>query len=300
MSPFRSAAVGAVVWVGVVAWMLPTPFHTDWAVALLLLAPLVLVPLVLGRDGGDTRLDRVIALSQPPAAVLLVAAFVLPEGTTAGVLTVPWLAVSGLIALSGLVRLRRTEWVGNVGRMFLVVGGGWTAMSRLGMRPLDFEPVIVLLTAIHFHYAGFVLPVVAGWIERTRPDRLIRVAAVGVALGVPAVAVGITATQLKFAPLLEALAGWWTAAAAGLVAVAQIRLAVRGPGARAARGLWGVSAVALVVGMGLAALYAGRPYLSVAWLDIPWMRALHGTAEALGFALAGVLGWCCGRAGQGR
>ena len=41
----------------------------------------------------------------------------------------------------------------------------------------------------------------------------------------------------------------------------------------------------------LAALYGLRFYLPVAWLDIPWMRALHGSANALGFALPALLGW---------
>jgi hypothetical protein len=43
--------------------------------------------------------------------------------------------------------------------------------------------------------------------------------------------------------------------------------------------------------MALAALYGSRAFLPVSWLDIPWMRALHGTANAFGFALAGLLGW---------
>jgi hypothetical protein len=27
------------------------------------------------------------------------------------------------------------------------------------------------------------------------------------------------------------------------------------------------------------------------WLNVPWMRALHGTANAIGFALVSVLAW---------
>jgi hypothetical protein len=43
--------------------------------------------------------------------------------------------------------------------------------------------------------------------------------------------------------------------------------------------------------MALAALYGSRFFVSVPWLDIPWMRALHGTTNSLGFALAGLLAW---------
>ena len=27
------------------------------------------------------------------------------------------------------------------------------------------------------------------------------------------------------------------------------------------------------------------------WLDVPWMRAVHGTVNAVGFGLGGVLAW---------
>jgi hypothetical protein len=39
------------------------------------------------------------------------------------------------------------------------------------------------------------------------------------------------------------------------------------------------------------ALYGLRAWLSIAWLDLPWVWALHGTANSLGFALAGLLAW---------
>jgi len=32
----------------------------------------------------------------------------------------------------------------------------------MGLRPLEFQEIIVLLTAVHFHYAGFLLPIVTG------------------------------------------------------------------------------------------------------------------------------------------
>ena len=39
-------------------------------------------------------------------------------------------------------------------------------------------------------------------------------------------------------------------------------------------------------------LYGSRFYVDVSWLDIPWMRALHGSANAIGFALLGMWSWC--------
>jgi hypothetical protein len=63
--------------------------------------------------------------------------------------------------------------------------------------------------------------------------------------------------------------------------------------------LWVVAGLSLLFGMGLALLYAARgQMLPLPWLDIPWMRALHGTANALGFALCGALGWTLARWGR--
>jgi hypothetical protein len=60
----------------------------------------------------------------------------------------------------------------------------------------------------------------------------------------------------------------------------------------------GFFAIVAVNGCGIAAstvlqaaLYGWRFYAPLAWLDIPWMRALHGTANALGFGLGGSLAW---------
>jgi len=55
--------------------------------------------------------------------------------------------------------------------------------------------------------------------------------------------------------------------------------------------LWSLAGFSLAFGMILAGLYGLRFNLSLAWLDIPWMRASHGSANALGFRLAGVMAW---------
>jgi hypothetical protein len=52
-----------------------------------------------------------------------------------------------------------------------------------------------------------------------------------------------------------------------------------------------VAAVSLAASMLFSALYGSRFFLPLSWLDLPWMRALHGTANALGFGLVGVVAW---------
>ena len=74
---------------------------------------------------------------------------------------------TGLVALHGLWRLwrgshRTSEVCLDAGLLYLAVGGTWTVIARAGLRPLGFPDLIVLLTAVHFHYAGFALLVLAG------------------------------------------------------------------------------------------------------------------------------------------
>lgn len=146
---------------------------------------------------------------------------------------------------------------------------------------------------MHFHYAGLLLPLVAGRVVRRFPGaRFAASAAVGVVLGVPAVAAGISATQLGRGPAFECAAGWGLALSGLGVALFHVRLALESKNAASVCALWAVAGVALFFGMPLAAAYATRAFgAPLPWLGIPAMRALHGTANALGFGLCGVLAW---------
>ena len=270
---------------------------------MLLLSPLVLVPLGLRLDAqrAETALLfpcwRVAVRLQLPSALLLAAAFASPQGLLAASLGLPWLATTTLLGLVALARLWQrgltavSELSMDAAWIFLPVGAGWAALSRWGARPLDFEPIIVLLTAAHFHHAGFVLPLVTGLAGRAAGGKTAWVAAVGVVGGVPLVAAGITATQLGCAPILEVVAAMLTTLAALLTAWLHFQLAGerRWPGL--ARGSWLLASLVLVGGMSLAGLYGCRSLVPLAWLDIPWMRAWHGSGNALGFGLPVMFAW---------
>jgi len=300
---FWQPLAGGVIWLIIFVWLHPSPFETEWAMMLLLLSPLVLVS--LGMHLAIQAEQKISAIGllflssqfQFPSAIILVIAFLQPTGLLAGLLSLPWFITTALIALIGLVRIRQRgtkSWESlsiDAGLVYLVVGGGWTVLSRGGIRPLDFESVIVLLTAIHFHYAGFLLPIFAGLAGKILRDASSRLAAVGVIAGVPLVAAGITTTQLGWGTWLESFAALVLAGAGLLTAWLHFRLATQKRWPSAVRVLWSLAAFSLAFSMILAALYGLRFNLSLAWLDIPWMRALHGSANALGFGLAGVSAW---------
>ncbi len=109
---------------------------------------------------------------------------------------------------------------------------------------------------------------------------------------VPAVAAGLTATQLGWGPSLERAAGCGLALAGMAVAILQVRIALEGRFSRPNRILLGIGGTALFIGMVFSAVYALRgTFAGSAWLDVPQMRLIHGTITAVGFALCSVLGW---------
>jgi hypothetical protein len=234
---------------------------------------------------------------QLPAALPLMVAFALPPGIPAVLCALPWVLYTGLLALVGLSRWwshRRdsfAEWAICAGPLFVAIGGGWLLMSRLGVEPLGFREPIVLLTAAHFHHAGFVLPVLAGLAARASRSRLGPVAAVGVMVGVPLVAVGITARQL------DAGLAWLDIACAGFLVIAclltaflQARAAMAGD-EPVGRILLLASSLSLFAAMLTAAAYALGTLWDPPWIDIPTMSRTHALINALGFALLGCIGW---------
>ncbi|MBI2825287.1 MAG: YndJ family transporter [Planctomycetia bacterium] len=298
------STIGLAVWLIALAIFHPSPFDLAWSWLALLLAPLVLVPLGLrlGRDGDSETglagaLARLALRLQLPTALLLAVSFTLPQGAWAAGLAVPWLVTTACIALAGAARVKRrgfsppADLAIDAGWMMLVVGGIGTVLSRYGAQPLDFPPVIILLTGIHFHFAGFLLPVLTGLAARRLPGTMADGACLCAIASVPLLAVGITATQLGWGSVLESAAACLTAAGGALVAVQHLRLAGQKDWPPRARVLWAAAGAALAASMALAALYGCRHWLPLAWLDIPWMRALHGTANALGFAALGTWAW---------
>jgi hypothetical protein len=294
---------GAFVWLAAMLYALPHPFELAYAHLILLLGPLLIVPIGLRLVPGQPaspwtdKLLHAARVLQLPAALLFALAYALPQGVPAATLVLPWIGLLALLALAACGRVydRGLRPLGllaiDAGLVLVLVGGLWAMADRLAMRPLQFDPVIVLLTGIHFHYAGFALPIMTGLAAMRLPGRTAALACIGVMAGVPLTATGITTSQLELPLFIETGAVWVTSLAGLLTAWLHVRLAARSSAPALARTLWGIAAVALAFSMVLSALYGTRHFAPLAWLDIPWMRALHGTANAFGFALLGLLGW---------
>ena len=187
--------------------------------------------------------------------------------------------------------LRAEELCIEAGLLLVPVGGIWLVMSRLGADPLGFGEAIVLLTAVHFHYAGFAVSILTGRAGRLlvagsrSTQRLFQLVAAGVILGVPLVALGIT-----FSRALEVGAVILLTTSLLILAVQTIILVVPRVQQRLAQGLLAISAASSIVTMLLALGYAAGTLVGLQ-ITIPQMILAHGVLNAFGFTLCGLLAW---------
>lgn len=258
---------------------------------LFLLAAWAVVPLGLTflPDSVFVRLARRV---WPLAALSTTVSFFLPKGHTAAGLALPWLALNGLIALGGLVRLKES-FRGGLPELFMLaamlfppIGGINLVSSRLGHPFGGFPEPIVLLTAIHFHYTAFAAPILAGLAAR-HGGLAARLGGIGLVGGTPLLAMGfIFSGHLKIAAVGVLCVGVIT------LAIAQLGVALP---SRRAKTLLVVSSLAVVAGMVLAAVYEHGFYTGRTWISIPRMAQTHGILNGIGFSLLGLLAWTLDR-----
>lgn len=279
---FAQSLVGLLIWAVSMALVQP-----GWSPALLAFGPLVIYPLLMAGMGAEwIELRRLSMLAFLPALT----SYAWEPGALAGALALPWFLFTLVILwhrFGAEVRARQYAMVLLKG--YLVVGASWLVLARLGQRPLGFSDAIVHATAVHFHYAGFVLPILAlHWLRAApSPRRYVLVAAL--LLGMPLVALGITLSAFGIG-WIELATVWFFVLVCTWFAVEQIRFAFT---LRSAwpRGLLVISSLSLSVAMTLAFLYATGNYWRFDWLDIPLMLRSHGPIQVLGFALPAVVAW---------
>jgi hypothetical protein len=295
--------VGAIAWV-IVAFVRTSVLpETDLINKVLLLGILVIIPLGLSlvampdEDGRHSLWYRLAIYAQPVGAIAAVISLFLEQSVIAAVFASCWFVVTALIACFALWRLVRRgpgpveEFSLDAGLGFLSIGGGWFILSRLGIQPLGFGDTIVLLTAVHFHFAGFAAPILAGLAGRmigsTQPARkLSQVAVFAIILGVPLVAAGITAS-----PILALVGAVTVSFGLFVLAFAVIGWILPAVDSLPARILLAISSVSSCSAMVLASVYAYSILSKRLIVDIPQMAMTHGIINAFGFALCGLVAW---------
>ena len=249
---------------------------------------------------GATVRPGAFVTGRPAIATVTAAAIVsltLPRGPVAGVLVIPWLAFTILLASTSLIRVisvvraanRRPDpttlgVLASVG--FLVVGASWLEIDRVGLRPFGFATTIVLLTAVHFHVAGFLLTLAGSLAAGRRPESSVSVAVLALVLGTPLTALGFFGYPA--ASWIGALLVAGGGIGIGLATISLGRTPDRRGEARPALVIGGAT---LLITMPLAIAYATGSTFGIAVLDIPAMAAVHGGLNVVGFAIPTMIGW---------
>ncbi len=281
------------------AWLLwllaagPAYLQSSWESALVLFAAWVLVPEGLSLLRAPARLLYWLGVGALSLSYYLTDV----PSSWRGLLALPyvglalWITVRELTQLFTLPKIQLPDIVRVAAFAYWSTGAVFALCSLTGFRPLDFDLVIVSLTAAHFHVAGFVLATVAYRMLLAAPGRVTTFTGWGVLAGMPSVATGIVLSKWGFSPVFE-----WVAAllfvlfAAVLVAWHFSRLRdTHYP--LAARRYWLGGAVCLLAGISLASLYALRFVYPISWVHIPNMKIWHGTLNTLGFGWLMLHGW---------
>ncbi len=291
-----SAVLGGLAWLPVAALGTLDTVRTLLALGLLVVVPLVLR--VVGPPEGRARPAFTAATVLHPVGAPAALASLHLSAPRAGFLAVPWVVFAAALAASGAIRLFERlrergapvplhETAIDAGFVYALVGAGGLLLSGFGVS-LWFAPETVLFAAVHFTFAGLILSALTGIAGRALDGegRLYRVLAALAVAGPGFIGLGIS-----FSALVEVVSvGFFTLAVGALGVFLAVRVA---PGLPRTQGaLVALSALVLPLSMAFALAFGLARFgvLSVP-LDVSTMVDLHGTLNAVGFALVGAAGW---------
>lgn len=283
---------GLLVWAAQF-WMLQSlPPGIYWIVILLLFSAMVLMPLSRRLWDSESRQEWRPKI-ETGSAIFMISTFF----TNSAVEVIPWLWVRSAAAFeairncSGKTLRDPAELTLVSARIFPAIGAVWLVAHRASWTPWGFDPLIVLLTAAHFHHAGFTLPLMAGLNARANPGCWTRFSCVAILLGVPLVAVGITCTHFGVMKFVEPFGVAILVLGALGVAVSQLRRGLERQRSILTRIGFLISGASLFAAMVLALGFGLRYMIPNFALTMPQMWAIHGTLNAFGFGLSGILAW---------
>lgn len=296
-SSLRQAQLGACVWLLLAATSFFSVSPLGIVEILFLSAPWVLVPLGMSLLLSDhTPKQRALCFRiLSVAAVLTTLSFFIPRGILSACLAGSWCVICFIAAAHGVRRFffsavqSFVQFCFAVGEGYLAVAGIWLVASRAGLHPLRFFEPIVLLTAIHFHFAGFASAILAGLTcakFRLAPgQRFLRSAALAVTCGP-----GLLGLLFLAGPKWKLFGALLVAAGQLALAAGMTRVALK-QGRGFARWLLLVAAGSVAAGMLLAAAWAVGEYPLQPFVNIREMAEFHGVLNAFGFAICGLFGY---------
>ena len=263
---------------------------------LLLAGPLLAVPLglVVLRDAAPGARRRARTSSVAPAGILVAVSFLLGHGPAATALTLPWLFVTLLLATDAALGVARTRDLDLVATCrlaaigWLPLAAGAITMTRAGVTAFGITAELVRLTGVHLNFAGFGAAVIASELVRSARRRGTHRRAADTAAmltvgGAMVVAVGHLTVRV-----LELVGA--TSMTAGVIAIGVVSWRMA-PRRSAARVLLRVSGLSVFGSMGFALAYSWSLTVGADHLPYATIATVHGSLNAFGFTLCGLLGW---------
>lgn len=259
-----------------------------WPYILLTVAQLVYIPILLKLV--CTERDWFWKL-YPYFAIPAMAAVVLEQlssMTWAGYLAAIYLVFTLFVASYGAYRFvhrgftNLEEFAIDIGLIYLAMGGGWYFAFVAGV-DLGFSPLLTWLTAIHFHYSSFLLPIFVGWVGRLFTSRLYRSATVALLISPMVVAIGITYSHwIEIGSVLLYAYGMTV-----LIWIVWTQPLFSGLQKWFVRSSFSVLAVTLTFSM----FYVLSNGFGLFSITIDFMLRFHGLLNCVAFALLGLIGW---------
>ncbi|MBR9921588.1 MAG: YndJ family transporter [Bacteroidetes bacterium] len=266
---------------GLVIWGLFVPLRLFlgpafllWPGLLLSFALIFLVPYTLQKQQLIPTKLYGIALA---LGVLASFSLLLPPIPLAGTLTLPWFLFSIWLFFFRFRESGTLLRLSQLSLLYLIVGTFWLLSNRFDLTIFGFDSVISFLTAAHFHYAGFLLTILASMLlaeNRSEGDRFL---IFGLIAAAPLTAAGITLSRYGLLPEVEAVAACLMAATGSWVAIRYLQTDWPLIGK--------MGALLLLAGMVLALGYGIRIWYPIKILNIPWMYKVHGSLNTVGLGL---------------
>ncbi|MCI5084019.1 MAG: YndJ family protein [Saprospiraceae bacterium] len=290
-----STLFGAFVWLLCLFYFYPFQLEAvQWVYLILIMAPLVWMPLCFSQYLVYHPFRSIYYL---PVGIIFAGSFLLPKGLTAGLMVLPYFFWVAYFAFRQIVHfLKEWKWtpahlLSTASVTILAVGILWALADRLDFQPMGFSPIIVLLTATHFHYLGFIVLLLAQYTIPYLNKTMSWVLTFSMLIGIPATATGITIGHFDGPGWIEKLGALTTIAGGFILAIAQIRVLFAERHTDMFRLMLGFSSLGLVFSMSVAVLYALRLQEQLPFLTIPWMYTFHGSVNAIIACGFGLMAW---------
>ncbi|QXW83688.1 YndJ family protein [Bacillus sp. LJBS17] len=286
----RNGIVSALCFIGFLAAEAP---DISVAEALVLLSILFFVPGIFPFVFRQSPVRAAQFMEYGLIQCYPVAAFfaVLALVTEVGGFALIWWMYTVFIALYAILRLWETkihrieETSVLFGLIYLAGGGFWFFAYAAHLQIMQFGPLIILLTAVHFHYSAFLFPIFNGLLGRTiRKHRMLYSWITWVILLSPLlIALGIT-----YSKTLDVIAVSIYMAAIYFHAFLVFTAAFR---TKTATFLIRVSSAVLMITIAFSMIYSFGVFRQEVTLTINQMIWIHGFVNAFGVILPALIGW---------